>query len=417
MATSYTLDQTWVRPFTPIVKEPSVLSTSPLVIIPRENISPKTKIYTFEFPTMSEYFLNLNSIQLFVKGQLMHDDLTVLDDGEKVYLSNAPIYSLFTSVNLTFGENQEKIVYNDYPYLSLFQLCDKTTDNSRRMLMSGYIPDDGSTGRASIRQSLVKGSQETMFMGKIYADILSIDSFLLKNTPLSLQLVKAHQNFYTCAEDESKDYNFVIKQIEIHIDRIHPNPKLTDALEMTLKNTDAIYNFDHLILKKFHIPDNVYNYNLNRLWSGKLPRRFAFSTVSQNSYQGSKAEEPMELLMTNISKFKLKVNEIDLETIDLKQPSYVSYHKMLQFLQAGDHTFITKGIFDKSLTFLCFDLNVLCANNMSCINELAPSGCLSVEITFKTNNVHPLILMMYAFNDAELRIDSKRKCTITTNHS
>ena len=125
----------------------------------------------------------------------------------------------------------------------------------------------------------------------------------------------------------------------------------------------------------------------------------------------------MELLMTNISKFKLKVNEIDLETIDLKQPSYVSYHKMLQFLQAGDHTFITKGIFDKSLTFLCFDLNVLCANNMSCINELAPSGCLSVEITFKTNNVHPLILMMYAFNDAELRIDSKRKCTITTNHS
>ena len=149
--TSYTLDQTWVRPFTPIFKEPSVLSTSPLILKPRENISPSSKIFTFEFPTISEYFLDLKSAQLFIRGQLMHEDLSPLKPEENVFLSNAPVYSLFSAVNLVLGENQAKIVYNDYPHLALFQLSDKMTDNNRRMLMTGFVPDDGSTGRTDAR--------------------------------------------------------------------------------------------------------------------------------------------------------------------------------------------------------------------------------------------------------------------------
>ena len=415
--TSYTVDQSWIRPFTPVIKEPSVLSTSSLILKPRENLTPNTKIFTFEFPSLSEYFLDLNSTQLFVKGQLMHDDLSDLDPEERVFLSNAPIYSLFSSVNLTIGENQEKIVYNDYSYLSLFQMSDKITDNSRRMMMTGFVPDDGSDGRTMIRRLLVSDSKETMFMGKIFADILNIDSYMIKNTPLSLQMVKSHSDFYTCAENNTKKYNFVIKEITIHINTIKPNFMLSTALEKQMTTTSAVYNFDHLTLKKFHIPDNVYSYNINRLWSGRLPRRFAFTTVSQKSYQGHKSEDPMEFHLSNITKLKLKVNEIDIETVDLQKASYISYHKMLQFLQSGEQSFITKGIFDHSLTFLCFDLNVLCDNNMSCVNELVPSGTLSVEITFNTSTENPLILLMFSFNDAQLRIDNKRNCVISTNRS
>ena len=417
MSTAYSVDQTWIRPFAPVFKEPSVLSTAPLILKPRENISPNTKIYTFEFPTISEYFLDLKSTQLYIKGQLRYDDLTELHPDEKVFMSNAPIYSLFSSVSLSFGENQEKIIYNDYPYLALFQLADKITDNNRRMLMTGFLPSDGSTGRLNLRQQLVSKSQDTMYMGKIFADILNIDSFMLKNTPLTLQLAKSQSDFYTCAQDETKKFKFVITEIDLHIDSLRPNPKLSEALEKQLKTTDATYNFDHLILKKFNVPDNVYSYNLNRVWSGKLPRRFAFTTVSQSSYQGQKSEDPMEFHMSNISKLKLRVNGIDLETVDVKSTSYISYHRMLQFLQSGEETFITKGIFDHSLTFLCFDLNVLCDNNMSCVNELVPSGCLSLEIKFESNNDTPLLLLMFAFNDAQMRIDSKRNCTIVVNHS
>ena len=172
-----------------------------------------------------------------------------------------------------------------------------------------------------------------------------------------------------------------------------------------------------MILKKFNVPDNVYSYNINRVWSGKLPRRFAFTTVSQSSYQGNQTEDPMEFHLSNINKIKLRVNEIELESVDVTPSSYISYHRMLQFLQAGEETFITKGVFDNSLTFLCFDLDVLCDNNMSCVNELVPSGCLSLEIKFESNNDTPLILMMFAFSDAHMKIDSNRKCTIVVNRS
>ena len=415
--TSYTVDQAWIRPFAPIIKEPSVLSTSSLTLKPTESLKPETKTFTFEFPTLSEYFLDINSIQLFVKGKLVHKDLSELESGENVYLSNAPLYCLFSSVNLIFGENQEKIVYNDYPYLGLFQMVDKMTDNSRRMMMTGLVPDDGSDGRTKIRKDLVSKSNMVMFMGKIFADILNIDSYLLKNTPLTLQLVKSHADFYSCAEDDAKDYNFVIHEINLSITTIMPNMKLSLALEKQMQTTDAIYNFDHLILKKFYIPDNTYSYDIKRLWSGKLPRRFAFSTITQRSYQGSKGDDPMKFHLSNIKKITLKVNEIDIEAINLEEASFLSYHKMLQFLQSGDQTFITKGIYEHSLTFLCFDLNVLCDNNMSCVNELVPSGTLSIEISFKSSTPDPLILLMFSFNDAHLQIDNKRKCTITTNRS
>ena len=415
--TNYTVDQTWVQPFTPVFKEPSVLSTSPLILKPREDISHKTKIFTFEFPTISEYVVDLKTVQLSIRGQLLHNNLSLLEKEEDVYLSNAPLYSLFSSVNLVFGENQAKIVYNDYPHLALFQMLDKMTDNNRRIIMTGFIPDDGSEDRNTIRKLFVSESRECVLMGKVLTDILDIDSFLLKNTPLTIQFEKSDADFYVCSSDDENEYKFVIKDIELHVQTIKPNPQLTEAIESHIKSNDAIYNFDHLILKKFHIPDNVFNYNINRLWTGKLPRRFAFSTISQDTYQGVMYDDPMKLSLANIKKIKLKVNQKDLETIELENLSYLCYSKMLDFLQAGEHSFVTKGLFDKSLTFICFDLNMLCDNNSACVNELSPSGTLSMEISFKKNNDTPLILFMYAFNAAQLTIDNKRHCTIITNHS
>ena len=415
--TNYTIDQVWVQPFTPVFKEPSVLSTSPLILKPRENLSHKSKTFTFEFPTISEYVLDLKTVQLSVKGQLLHDDLSLVVKGEDVVLANASLYSLFSSVNLVFGENQAKIVYNDYPHLALFQLIDKMAVNNRRMIMTGFIPDDDSGGIQTVRALATSESKECIFMGKVLTDILDIDSFLLKNTPLTIQFEKSDADFYVCSGEDEIKYKFVIKDIEIHVETIKPHPQLTDALESHIKTNEAVYNFDHLILKKFHIPNNVFSYNISRLWSGKLPRRFAFSTISQDAYLGVMNEDPMKLSLTNIKKVKLKVNQKDLETIDLEDTSYLCYHKMLQFVQSGDQSFITKGLYDKSLTFICFDLNTFCDNNTSCVNELSPSGTLSMEITFKKNNPKPLILFMYAFNDAQLNVDNERKCTITTNYS
>ena len=73
--------------------------------------------------------------------------------------------------------------------------------------------------------------------------------------------------------------------------------------------------------------------------------------------------------------------------------------------------------YDKSLKLFCFDLNVMCDNEKSCANEITPSGTLSVELSFKNATEKPFMLLMYAFNEAQLRIDNERKSYITVNHS
>ena len=424
MATTYTADYKWAKPFSPRTKEPTVLGTKHLVIHAKENLSNQSKVFTFDFPTLSEFFFNLDSVQLFVKGELRHGDNTAIEKGEEVALANAPLYSLFSSVQLTFGENQEVITYNDYPFLSLFQICDKFYENSRSNFMTGFVPDDGlkvegttTTVSLTVRQSYVKESKSVIFMGKMFTDILNIDSYLLKNTPLSIQLTKAPADFYVCAKDETKSYNFVIKDIQLHVDMIKPNPKLSDVIETQMKTSDAVYSFDHLTLKKFNVPDNVFTHIINRVWSGVIPRRFAFALISEEAYQGRTTIDPMSFDSSALEKITLKINGSYFENLSMKDGIHAPYLKMLQFLQTGDESFINSGIFDKSLKLFCFDLNVMCDNEQSCANEITPSGTLSVELSFKKATEKPFILFMYSFNEGKIQIDNKRIASITVNHA
>ena len=417
---SYTFDQVWASPFTPRQVEPSCLGTSQIRLHPRESITSNTKCFSFDFPTLGEYYPNLSSVQLFVRGSVKVDGVT-LEEGHVVALTNNGLHSLFSSIMVTVGENQAKITYDDYPYLALLHMTDKLQMQDQYLTSAGFTPDHGIHMSKEpkynlnfiARKNIAAKSQSMELMGKLWCDILDIDSFLLKNTPLSIQLKKSNSKFHIDAIDPSKQYDFVIDKMYLLVDMVLPDPNLSSTIERKLTETPAKYNFEHLSLKRFNVPKDTTTHNLTRIWSGTLPRRFAFSIISEEAYTGNYALSTMNLPLTNVKSLNLKVNERDLINIDLND-HMISYHRLLQFLQVGGSSCVSYNAFKYSLGFLCVDLNTLCQNNESCITEVHPSGTLSLVIEFAKPTSNSLLCMMFAFTDATLTINSDKEADIHT---
>lgn len=255
-------------------------------------------------------------------------------------------------------------------------------------------------------------------MGHLWCDILDLDSHLLKNTPFSLQLEKSSSpTRYIDAEPIEGtiiSYDFFIDDMYILVDMALPSAELSSTIERRLETSPARYNFEHLSLKKFIVPQANYTYNFSRVWSGVLPRRFAFSFQAQLVYQGSYFLDSTKLSLDNIKSLNLKVNERDLISVDLHNSMVPNFERMIQFLQTGAEANVSIMSYKFSAGYICVDLNTLCQNNESCISEIHPSGTLSLELEFEKVTPTAWMCFMYSFCDGSLEVTKDRNANIRT---
>ena len=136
--------------------------------------------YLTSFPTLREYFPNLSLLQLFVIWAIMR----------MLPLLIATCIAFFSSITVVVGHNQNTLIYNDYPFLTLLQVIDKTQVIDQFHNMTGYLPNVSNTLGHAARKTMSAGSTNIHLMGHLWCDIIDIDSLLLKHTPFSIQLNK-----------------------------------------------------------------------------------------------------------------------------------------------------------------------------------------------------------------------------------
>ena len=396
----------------------SALSTSQIKIKPREQLGVSSKIFTFDLPTLGEYFPNLSTLQIYVKGSVKRSTGTKLTKNEQTAVCNNFLNSLFRKVTITIGENQSKLVYNDYPYTALLHIIDNKKSQNQCNRLIGYTPDSGiitpDGKKVNFQERIVMCAESKVlhFMGNLECGLVNMNSFLLKNTPFSIELEKSDSSFIIDTTQANK-YDFFIQEIALFCDMILPNPDLTAAIEEGLHSRPAIYKFEHLSLKKFVIPKSVTSYTINRLWNGDLGRRFCFALISQIAYQGSDHMDPMMLPLSNIRSINLKVNERQLMNIDLTDGNLSAYLRFIQFTQTDGESLISKSTFDYSQGYIVLDLNTLCNEKEMCISEIHPQGTLSCDIEFIDETRETCVLLMYTFNEGSLQIDGNRNAMVS----
>ena len=418
----------WLLPFAATDTDISTLSTTQIKIKPRENISDDSKMFNFDLGNMGEYYANLASLKLYIKGAVKTTEKGNLTDKDDVAIGNNFIHNLFSRISVTIGQNQSRLIYDDYNYTSMLHIVDEKERLDQSLNSMVFIPNNGITIKVpgtedteymsyAARKALCKNSKPVYLFGPLFADLLDMNSFLPKNVPVSIQMEKNKITRYMEATiTEGREFDFFISDISIYVDLVLPPQALSQSIEDTLATKNGIYRFNHLDVKKFVIPQNITSINIPRIWQGTLPRRFAFAFLPQLSYDGNYAKDSTKLVIDIIKNVTLKVNERQLLEIDVKSDNnMLCYNNLLQFLQTGEKTLIDLNIFQCSLGYIAIDLNTLCQKNDSCITEIHPQGTMNVEIEFSKTITEPYVMFLFSFTDANVAIDRYKNALITTS--
>jgi hypothetical protein len=253
-------------------------------------------------------------------------------------------------------------------------------------------------------------------MGHLHVDLFQMNSFWPRNTPLSITLYKKSPEFYFERETANKKkYNFIIENIELHLDALKVDPSLSEVLNKQLEVKPGQYSFEHLAFKKFDLGYGSSNVNVSSLWTGKLPRRFCLAMIPQSAYKGTYETDPLKFTMNGVSSISLQINAQEFMKINGKEKPFPLYYRLLQFLQVGSLSTISPQTYVYSFPVFCVDLNTLCQKNQSCITEISPSGTLSAEIEFDTPLTTSHLLVFFAYTNSDLFINHDRLIQLRQN--
>jgi hypothetical protein len=421
---TYRADSRWTLPFAPTTVDPVCYGSTQVRVRPTELISGETSAgeFTFDLPTISQEYINLQSAHLLVRGLVKRADDSNIDGADDVAIGNNFLHTLFKKVEVCVGQNQTKITTGDYSYIALLQTLDKIEAEDRSLDMQAFIPDNGSTtGSGStlqdknylVRKTLASNSNVLTFMGKPFVDILNLKSFWPKNTPISITFYKNSPEFYLQKKSaNNKHYKFAIQNIELHMDSLKIDPALSQSLGRQIELTPAQYSYEHLTCKKFQVASGNYSITISKLWNGVLPRRFCVGLIPQNAYKGDYIKDPLKFTRAGLSSLKFKINTQEFLSISGKDKEMLSYYRFLQFLQVAKKCCAGQTAYNHSLPLFCVDMNIMCQRNESCINEVSMSGVLSLEIEYESPPPDPHLLLFYAYTSDYLTINSKQEVTV-----
>lgn len=421
------INQSWFAPFLKNNVEIGSKFTEAIIVKPQLPFDENTNMFSFALPHLGDQYINLHSVKLYVKGKLLRTDGTDLAAKEEAALSNFALASLFKKMNLIIGKNQCLIEYDNYPFIAHRNILDNEPRFSRNLEHIGYFPNDGSvtstgTGTNKVdkikqyeeKKKLCQLSQDVEFLGHLSVGFFDVNSYLMKNCPLTIELIRSEPNFYVHAI-AAHTYKFNISEIYLCVDLINAYPVISESLESQIASHSATYTFPHIVMRKFAVPQKTDSMTLN-IWEGVLPQRIAMGIIAQNQILGSKGLCPHVMKPDIIKKINVKINERNFFNVQYPRDELLSYSKFVEFSKCGKMTDVSFGTYKNSDMITVLDFNILC-NKRSCFSQEPATGEVRIEVGFGNDKLMalPQTLVVYAFTNAQVTIDKDRNADFTSS--
>ena len=257
---------------------------------------------------------------------------------------------IFTNGSLTTGSN------------SNFTFANDTT-------VTLSAPGTGNQGFAK-RHEFIKNSKQFVLSGPIFSDVFMSDRLLLNMLDLKVVLNRSSNAF--CLMDKNTTGNKVnpkvkLTDVVLKIRKVKVDQSVSDATELILKQTPALYPIRGVECKALSIPSGLPNVRKDNIFSGIIPKSFVFGLVDANSYSGENNKNPYNFHHFKVKTVTLSVNgeEIPFKQLTLNYTSATTK----DFLQAYNTLFsgtgkiyantgldITREDYPKGYTLYAFDL-------------------------------------------------------------
>ena len=433
---------------------------------PLSSVTNDDSAITFLISGTDEY-IDLSKTILVVEGKVINGDGSDLSGGTQSNVApvNNFLHSLIKQVDVYLNGKQVTPAMGTYAYRSYIETLlnyDVSTKNSQlssalyfkdtpgQMDENGALPrsrtityvekdTNGASGNKATpksvtlsapgtgnqgfakRHEFIKGSKKFVLSGPIFSDVFMGDRLLLNMLDLKVVLNRSSNAF--CLMDKNAGSNKVnpkvkLSDVILKIRKVKVDQSVSDATELILKQTPALYPVRRVECKALTIPAGLPSVRKDNIFSGIIPKSFVFGLVNANSYNGENDKNPY-----NFHHFKVKTVTLTAngEEIPFKQLvlDYTSA-TVKDFVQAYNTLFsgtgkmyantgldITREDYAEGYTLYAFDLTPDMCNTTDYFNAVQ-RGTLSVDITFDGQTEVPINMVCYGDFENIIRIDSER---------
>lgn len=380
--------------------------------------------YIIELPNTGADYVDLKNIELYVSGCLKRADGKDLTAGEKVLMANNVLHSLFESVNILIGHNQQEIQMNNYPYKAYLRQLMTLKNRSPSIRCHGYTSEFHQLDLGFYKSGLARAgwtadSKTAEFLGPTFIDAFQTEGYLLPATPLRVTLKRSRDSFYVTTAVENKDveYKFFIDKIGLYVPVVKIAPFLTPLMEMQTDEAPASYHFEAIDVRQFALPAGTLTRKYTRVFQGKLPTRIVVAFYTQDSFIGDRNQGSLLTAQIDLRRIQLSINGVVTRehVLDINKGVYMNtYRRFTDWLSATHTAFpITFDKFPRGLSFFTFDLMDNCPASSSssppvCAEESLLTGFADISLDFGRVVVEEMIMMVYAISPDVIDISKER---------
>ena len=291
------------------------------------------------------------------------------------------------------------------------------------------VPGSGNQGFAK-RHHFIQNGNQFVLSGPIFSDVFMSDRLLLNMLNLKVVLNRSPNAF--CLMDKNTGDNVIkpkvkLTDVVLKIRKVKVDQTVSDATEIMLKQTPALYPIRRVECKILNIPSEFPNVRKDNIFSGIIPKSFVFGLVSVDASNGVYGKNPYNFAHFGVIAVTLTANgeEIPFKQLTLQYPKNPegdvnpASDDKVDFIQAYNTLFsgtgkmyantgldITREEYAGGYALYAFDLTPDMCNSTDYFNAVQ-RGSLSVDITLK-KHTEPIAMVCYGDFENVIRVDSER---------
>ena len=437
---------------------------------PLSSVENPDSAITFLIAGTDEY-LDLSKTILVVEGKILNENGAKLSGGGQTSVApvNNFLHSLFKQVDVYLNGKQVTPAMGTYAYRSYIETLlnyDVSAKKSQlssalyfkdtpgEMNESGALPrpktmnikiydDSGATDETvsvtipgtgnqgfANRHKFIENGNQFVLSGPIFSDVFMSDRLLLNMLNLKVVLNRSPNAF--CLMDKNVGASMINPKVKLtdvilKIRKVKVDQAVSDATEIMLKQTPALYPIRHVECKVLTIPPGLPNTRKDNIFSGIIPKSFVFGLVNVDASNGVYGKNPYNFEHFGVKTVTLTANgeEIPFKQLTLTYPGSAvgkvdpATDVEVDFIQAYNTLFsgtgkmyantgldITREEYAGGYALYAFDLTPDMCNTTDYFNAVQ-RGSLSVDITLKSHE-DPIAMVCYGDFENVIWIDSER---------
>lgn len=375
----------------------------------------------FNVPGTSMTYIDLKDTLLHIKLKIIKADGTNIEVADKVGLTNNPLHSIFSQVDVNVQQHPTSEVGTNYPYKAYFdQLFDTT--NQHDLDCSLFVEDEGGNAMSDTnpagannglytRTFYTSLSKEIDLLGRLSVDLCQQDRLILNGVPINIKLWQSSDAFrLSTASDATEKYKVRITEASLKVSYVKVNPSVIIGHSDALKTTEALYPYTRSVVKTYAVPQGQFSFITDDLFQGEVPQQLIVGIVQSAAVHGNYFKNPFnfENFNCNYAGFFVDGQSTPFEPLqpNYKSDQFVDAYQRLYWDNKERAVHVSKKDFKDGY----------------CLYVFRPSGDAEersserahtrLELKFSEALISTCTVLVYAKFPALMKIDASRSVTL-----